>query len=72
METFIVWIYGWVNNREASDMRRYHAHYDVIVMILENMHTVYVRCVLVGSGRFINILQSYFIGAGAIIRLRQC
>ena len=28
-----VWINGWVNNREAGDMRRYRAHYDVNVMI---------------------------------------
>ena len=27
-----VWINGWVNSREAGDLRRYHAHYDVIVM----------------------------------------
>ena len=27
-----VWINGWVNNREAGDSRRNHAHYDVIVM----------------------------------------
>ena len=26
------WINGWVNNREACDLRRHHAHYDVIVM----------------------------------------
>ena len=26
------WIYGWVNNREASELRRHRAHYDVIVM----------------------------------------
>ena len=26
------WINSWVNNREAGDLRRYHAHYDVIVM----------------------------------------
>ena len=26
-----VWINGWVNNREAGDLRRYRAHYDVIV-----------------------------------------
>ena len=26
------WINGWVNNREAGDLRRYRAHYDVIVM----------------------------------------
>ena len=23
---------GWVNNREAGDLRRQHAHYDVTVM----------------------------------------
>ena len=28
-----VWINGWVNNREASDLRRYRAHYDVTVMV---------------------------------------
>ena len=27
-----VWINGWVNNREAGDLRRYRGHYDVIVM----------------------------------------
>ena len=27
-----VWINGYVNNREASDLRRYRAHYDVSVM----------------------------------------
>ena len=27
-----VWINGWVNNRETRDLRRYRAHYDVIVM----------------------------------------
>ena len=26
-------INGWVNNREVGDLRRYRAHYDVIVMI---------------------------------------
>ena len=28
------WIKGWVNNREASDLRRQSAHYDIIVMDL--------------------------------------
>ena len=27
-----VWINGWVNNREAGDVRRFRAHYDVTVM----------------------------------------
>ena len=28
------WICVWINNREASDLRRYRAHYDVTVMFL--------------------------------------
>ena len=28
-----VWMYDWVNNREAGDLRRYRANYDVIIMI---------------------------------------
>ena len=28
-----VWINGWVNNREAGDLRRYRAQYDVTVML---------------------------------------
>ena len=31
------WINGWVNNREAGDLRRHRTHYDVIVM-LESIH----------------------------------
>ena len=27
-----VWINAWVNNRKAGDLRRYCAHYDIIVM----------------------------------------
>ena len=27
------WINGWVNNHEAGDLRRHHAHYDVTVML---------------------------------------
>ena len=27
-----VWIIGWVNSREAGDLRRYRAHYEAIVM----------------------------------------
>ena len=29
-----VWINGWVNNREAGDLRRYRAHYDFTVMAI--------------------------------------
>ena len=34
------WINGWVNNREAGDLRRNHAHYDVTVMI----ERIYFNC----------------------------
>ena len=30
------WINGWVNNREAGDLRRHRTHYDVIVMWVNN------------------------------------
>ena len=33
-----VWINGWVNNGEAGDLRRYRAHYGVIVMIRMDIH----------------------------------
>ena len=32
-----VWINGWINNRVAGDLRRYLAHYDVIIMILTEL-----------------------------------
>ena len=31
-----VWINGWENNREASDLRCYRTHYDVIVMSMQH------------------------------------
>ena len=37
-----VWINDWVNNREAGDLRRYRAHYDVIVMLWGELF----RCVM--------------------------
>ena len=36
-----VWINGWVNNREAGDLRRYRAHYDVSVMSQERRDEYY-------------------------------
>ena len=43
------WINGWVNNREASDLRRHRDRYDVIVMInfdvCWNLHHMF-RCMI--------------------------
>ena len=33
-----VWINDWVNTREAGNLRRYHAHYDVIVMTIGKVY----------------------------------
>ena len=33
LSLIFVWINGWENNREAGDLRRYRAHYYVIVMM---------------------------------------
>ena len=36
------WINRWITNREAGDLRRYRAHYDVIVMVSwEWIHVIY-------------------------------
>ena len=32
------WISGWINNREAGGLRRYHAHYNVTVMISRELY----------------------------------
>ena len=37
------WINVWVNNREAGDLRRHRAHYDVIVMYLTSTEQ-YMYC----------------------------
>ena len=34
------WINVWVNNREAGDLRRQGAHYDVTVMCLDGFHYI--------------------------------
>ena len=42
------WLNDWVNNREAGDLRRHRAHYDVTVLVPQNLH--YVLTCLVCSG----------------------
>ena len=37
------WIHGRVNNREAGDLRRHRAHYDVIVMFMNHHASVYTN-----------------------------
>ena len=54
------WINGWVNNREAGDLRRHRPHYDVSVMlslrlILRRRSAAETRAML--SWQFCNIYQ---------------
>ena len=42
-----VWINGWVNNREAGDLRRHRAHYDVNVMNVYDGHIVMLANIFV-------------------------
>ena len=77
-----VWINGWVNNREAGDLRSYCAHYDVIVM-LWLFAAIVCRCVSVKSNycTFENYLKNENVPCQAhtgyqmlwnIIMLRIC
>ena len=45
LSSICAWINGWVNNRDAGDLRRHRAHYDVTVMcnyILTRVYTLIV------------------------------
>ena len=49
------WINGWVNNGEAGDLRHHRAHYDVTVMLCQNMmislhgHAFHITCCFCGE-----------------------
>ena len=40
------WINGWVNKGEVGDLRRYRAHYDVIVMFMEYIVSTREICIV--------------------------
>ena len=41
------WMNGWVNNREASDLRRHGAHYDVTIMVMIFLQSPCTGCTTV-------------------------
>ena len=49
-----VWINGWVYNREAGDLRRYRAHYDVTVMQTQRASNTEVLRFFVSAYKFSN------------------
>ena len=55
-------INGWVNNREAGDLRRYRAHYDVIVMIASTIRkniSIFPFILTTDSDRWIPITNGH-------------
>ena len=65
MFSFIcAWIKAWVNNLEASDLRRHHGHYDVIVtstFIRETVtHCSHYTWIFVSILQFFKKLLIYF------------
>ena len=61
-----VWIIGWVNNREAGDLRRYRPHYDVIVMSLLCYPLFHNRLRVVCLLIFANCWQKYWLSLSGI------
>ena len=53
------WMNGWINNREAGDLRRHLAHYDVTVMDINTAETAQQRT-LDGCLWFYNALNKNF------------
>ena len=53
-----VWINDWVNNREVGDLRRYRAHYDVIVMDSFRLNW-YAYIMLPYSSKVVQFCSSY-------------
>ena len=52
------WINGWVNNREADDLRRHCAHYDVIVMTSCERCWCYLRRPVARMSGISNVITS--------------
>ena len=53
-----VWINGWVNNREAGDLRRHQAHYDVSVMRPDATEAISNRHSVTSSSHDVMMLRS--------------
>ena len=69
------WINGWVNNREAGDLRRHRTHYEAIVMIsrqtvahlsLREINT-FKHLILLHFSMFSNIVPDWNLEIGTIL-----
>ena len=62
-----IWINGWVNNREAGNLRRYRVHYDVTVMPFYDLSTGSFRRIYFIHIRDFNVIY----GSGIIVFTRS-
>ena len=65
------WMNGWVNNREAGDLRCHGAHYDVTIMERFHLHSNTWR----PGNKMANILQTTFSNTFSLVlshHLNQC
>ena len=53
-----VWINGWVNNREAGDLRHHRGHYDVSVMCQRTHNDIHKRSIFHKGRLFAQITKS--------------
>ena len=51
------WMNGWVNNGEASDLRRHRTHYDVIVMSLRDLVIPKVSQAIILATYYMHLVQ---------------
>ena len=66
-------INGWVNNREAGDLRRHRIHYDVIVMDSNWLTTSNRKCwIFYGLGGVTNLRNFYLCSSSFVVYLCQC
>ena len=65
------WINGWVNNREAGDLRRQRAHYGVIVRVVQRLYRSYWLCI---TSIYINmtLMVWFFAMPFSILTLQHC
>ena len=50
LSVIYAWINGWVNTGEAGDLRRHHAHCDVIVMYFDGKEPLVKSCINLNRG----------------------
>ena len=64
-------INGWVDNREAGDLRRHRAHYGVIVRVVQRLYRSYWLCI---TSIYINmtLMVWFFAMPLSILTLQHC